>query len=380
MKISKKLTLNWFILCLVLQFGGCSLMSSNVKQPPTANNSIPKENDTTVDKRDEINANIKQIKKEIEKIEDKQENEIRKVINISDKNTEIGLNALTQANSKCPVGKTSNPPECKDFSTAKKELDKKKGDLTIEEKRLENLPIPTSIPIPTPKPKEFLPEDLGGMLLWLISGIIGLAVLGGSGFLIYRIISKSLREKRREVDGKIHNIKLNNDELRRKVNELTETVRLQSSQSEQVRTSLKSLQKQILDLGGQNVQPQAVFTPPVYQPEPKFPTAAEDYCNKSRHNAQTATADLFGGLLIHDDGKGNEFLIVRDGDLADGQFYAVPNQARFSTKGDYFSYFQNYYDCENPSSGTIWIKSPAVVNRVENGWTLARKGELEVRN
>lgn len=204
-------------------------------------------------------------------------------------------------------------------------------------------------------------------------------VLGGIGYLIYYILS-AISAERQASRNKFEAVKNKHREFQHQIEQLEKTVKLQSEQLSQAQMSQKSLQEQILNLGGQNVQQHPVFTPPVYQPEPKFPTAAEDYCNKSRHNAQTATADLFGGLLIHDDGKGNEFLIVRDGDLADGQFYAVPNQARFSTKGDYFSYFQNYYDCENPSSGTIWIKSPAVVNRVENGWTLARKGELEVRN
>lgn len=122
-----------------------------------------------------------------------------------------------------------------------------------------------------------------------------------------------------------------------------------------------------------------IYTPSVYQPEPKFPVSAEDYLAKNSEAAQTATADLIGGLLINDIDKGNEFLIANESELSDGLFYAIPNQSRFNTKGEYLNFYQNYYAFENPSSGAIQIKSPTIVKRTEGGWKLVEMGELEVR-
>ncbi len=216
-------------------------------------------------------------------------------------------------------------------------------------------------------------------LLWLVAGLLSLAIIGGVGVLAYRFFAKTINQEREATEQGFRTAKTRHQELAQRIEKLEQIAKAQGNQFPQIQSSLQALQRQIIELGGRDVQQQAVFTPPVYKPEPQFPAAAEDYRNKIRHNAQTATADLIGGRLIADENKGNEFLIVRDGELSDGQFYAVPNQIRFSAKSDYLSYYQNYYHCENPSSGAIWIKSPAIVRRVENGWTLEKTGELEVR-
>ena len=139
-----------------------------------------------------------------------------------------------------------------------------------------------------------------------------------------------------------------------------------------------SLQQQQPEFHNQNhPQQQAIFTPSVYKPEPQFPVSAEDYLNKVSANAQTATPDFIAGLLINDASKGTEFLIVRDNELSENLFYAVPNQARFDTKSDYFNYYQKYYIFDNPSGGAFQIKSPTIVQRVEGGgWKLEQMGEL----
>jgi hypothetical protein len=222
-------------------------------------------------------------------------------------------------------------------------------------------------------------DNIWTLLLWLAGGIAGLAVLAGIGFLVYRFYSNTINNER-EITN--HGLKLanrNSQELGQRINELEKTIKLQSGQFTQIQTAIQSMQRQIKEGGGQNYQPQAIFTPPVYKPEPQFPVMAEDYLGKVSPNAQTATADLIGGLLINDSNKGNEFLIVRDNELPGNLFYAVPNQTRFQTKSDYLNYYQNYYACENPSGGAVWIKSPTTVRRVDGGWKLEAMGELEIR-
>lgn len=216
--------------------------------------------------------------------------------------------------------------------------------------------------------------------MWLFGGIAGLAVLGGLGWLAYSLLSNTFKQERETTQHGFKMANKNNQELAQKVNQLEQTVKLQSGQFAQVQTAIQSLQRQIAKVGGQNYQQQAIFTQPVYKLEPQFPVGAEDYLGKVSANAQTATADLIGGLLVNDSNKGNEFLIVRDNELPENLFYAVPNQARFQTKSDYLNYYQNYYACENPSGGAVWIKSPTTVKRVNGGWKLEDMGELEIRN
>jgi len=221
--------------------------------------------------------------------------------------------------------------------------------------------------------------DIWKLLSWLLTGLVGLLVLVAVGWFVRYVLTTIGSERQANLNA-FGSIKSKQKDFQHHVEELGKTVKLLSSQLTQQQTTIQSLQNQLKASGG-NVahQPQSFHEPPIFKPEPQFPVAAEDYLNKNRSNALTAAVDHYTNKLVQDANKGDEFLIVKDNGLANDLLYAVPNVARFSTKGDYLTYYQNYYACENPSGGAVWIKSPTTVRRVDGGWQLEEMGELEIR-
>ena len=244
-------------------------------------------------------------------------------------------------------------------------------------------PAATTSPAATPTSTGMF-DSAGNLILLVIAAIAGLALLGGIGYFGYKTLNaiNSIESVKIKQDAAITGIKTINEtatSLSKKVKELEDTVKLQIRRIDQLETNNKALQRQISNISGQDFK-EEVFTQPTFKkPEPKFPVLAEDYLAKNAMYGQPATADMIGGILINDTNRGNEFLIVDDPELNSGLFYAIPNQSRFNSKGEYSNYFRNYYNFDNPSSGAILIKKPALVQRVEKGWELVDMGILEVR-
>ena len=69
-----------------------------------------------------------------------------------------------------------------------------------------------------------------------------------------------------------------------------------------------------------------------------------------------------------------EFVVVTHTDDA----ILLPRAAKFSTKRDFYEYYQDYYHCPNPDAGDVQIIKPALVAPAGNGWTLEATGLLEV--
>lgn len=243
---------------------------------------------------------------------------------------------------------------------------------------------PASTPSPTTKPPPLTEgrfDDTWALLSWALLGFAGLTVLGLTIWFVYYVLTNIWREREASASG-FNAVRAEQRELSRQIKQLGETAKLQNVRVERQQSAIQSLQKQSSEAGniGYAAQPQKFYEqPPVNKPEPQFPVSAEDYLNKVRHHGQKASADLIGGLLVQDPNKNEEFLIVKDNALADGLFYAVPSFNRFSTKSEYLTYYQNYYACENPSGGAVWILAPTTVRRVEGGWKLEEMGELEIR-
>lgn len=245
----------------------------------------------------------------------------------------------------------------------------------------ETAPTPTPIVKTTPSTESWL-DDIWALLSWALLGFAGLTVLGLTGWFVYYVLTNIRREREAGI-SRFNEIRAEQRELSRQIKQLGETAKLQNVRVERQQSAIQSLQKQSSEAGniGYAAQPQQFYEQsPVNKPEPQFPVSAEDYLNKVRQNGQKASADLIGGMLVQDPNKNEEFLIVKDNALADGLFYAVPSFNRFSTRSDYLTYYQNYYACENPSGGTVWILAPTTVRRIEGGWKLEEMGELEIRN
>ncbi|HKS41828.1 MAG TPA: hypothetical protein VJX74_14530 [Blastocatellia bacterium] len=75
------------------------------------------------------------------------------------------------------------------------------------------------------------------------------------------------------------------------------------------------------------------------------------------------------------------FLMVGDARRPGQRYFVFPKVDFFSTKQDYFTYYQNYYDCENPSGGDVWVIKPAAVEDGNFGeLKLTEKGLLRVES
>jgi hypothetical protein len=67
---------------------------------------------------------------------------------------------------------------------------------------------------------------------------------------------------------------------------------------------------------------------------------------------------------------------------AEGQadvYNVIPAVPRFQSSQDY-SHFSNFYDCDQPSSGEVFILQPAraVYDHATGQWKLRSKGRLQI--
>lgn len=118
------------------------------------------------------------------------------------------------------------------------------------------------------------------------------------------------------------------------------------------------------------------FNKPI-QPDPIFPVSVDDYL-KNVGRGIAVKYDYKTDLLTENHDGESSLVVVRDDTIPGSLHYVVPRFGIFQTGND-FIHVKNYYNCLNPTGGTIWIKEPAVVERAEGGWRLALQGELEVK-
>jgi len=106
---------------------------------------------------------------------------------------------------------------------------------------------------------------------------------------------------------------------------------------------------------------------------PAFPSLVSQYLKKTRStNKVSVTFDYESGAFVPvEDG---EFVVVINLD----QSIVLPRAAKFSTKRDFYEFYQDYYHCPNPDAGDVQIVKPALVSHAGNGWTLEATGVLDV--
>jgi hypothetical protein len=110
---------------------------------------------------------------------------------------------------------------------------------------------------------------------------------------------------------------------------------------------------------------------------PPFPSTVDAYLRKMQRQATIVKPDFQNGILVAD--AQGELVLVEDTSISRDTLFVVPRTPQFQMKQDFYTYYERYYDCERPGSGTVWIVDPAVVARVQGGWELREKGVLEVR-
>jgi outer membrane biosynthesis protein TonB len=106
---------------------------------------------------------------------------------------------------------------------------------------------------------------------------------------------------------------------------------------------------------------------------PAFPSTVANYLKRTKAaNKVNVTFDYeTGSFMPVEDG---EFVVVTNQDQA----FVLPRAPKFSTKRDFYEFYQDYYHCPNPDVGDVQILQPAFVSRSGNGWTLGATGTLEV--
>jgi hypothetical protein len=106
---------------------------------------------------------------------------------------------------------------------------------------------------------------------------------------------------------------------------------------------------------------------------PAFPSTVANYLKRTRAaNKISVTFDYETGAFAPvEDG---EFVVITNPDQA----IVLPRTSKFSTKRDFYEFYQDYYHCSNPDAGEIQIIQPAFVNRSGEGWALTATGLLDV--
>lgn len=109
---------------------------------------------------------------------------------------------------------------------------------------------------------------------------------------------------------------------------------------------------------------------------PAFPSTVAHYLKrtKSVHKVNVTFDYETESFVPVEDG---EFVVINNGD-PNTQPVVLPRASRFSTRRDFYEYYQDYYHCPKPDAGEVNILRPAAVTRVGAGWSLQTTGLLEV--
>lgn len=109
---------------------------------------------------------------------------------------------------------------------------------------------------------------------------------------------------------------------------------------------------------------------------PAFPSTVAEYLKrtKSAHKLSVTFDYETESFVPIDDG---EFVVVNNGDPNTPPI-VLPRTPRFSTRRDFYEFYQDYYHCAKPDAGEVKILRPAAVTRAGAGWSLQATGLLEV--
>jgi len=222
-------------------------------------------------------------------------------------------------------------------------------------------------------------EDwLGFLIKWGLIGLAGLLILGGIGAGIY-FLRRNKQREREDIAGGFNRLEKQQRTNGEKIKQLEEVSKNLSQQIAQQKSEISSL-KQMSQNASYAAPPPPTISAYQHPTEvPQFPITVDDYLAKVKNGAIPVKYDYKEKILVEDGEKEGGLLVVRDDSTAGNLLYLVPSFGFFQTKGDYTSYFENYYACARPTAGSVWIRQPATVNRVNGGWQLAQQGELEVR-
>lgn len=224
--------------------------------------------------------------------------------------------------------------------------------------------------------ESWLPEWMPDWLRWVLAGLLTAAAVVGIIF-GYGYLRNRKERERGELNANFDSLRRQQKVFAEKLRQLEDVSKNLSQQIAQQKTELSGLRQLSRNVTYAPPQPTGVYQP---QPAevPRFPVMVDDYLAKVKGRAIPVKYDYKERMLVEDVEHEGNLLVVRDD--ADGDaLYLVPSFGFFQKKSDYTTYFENYYNCARPVSGSVWIRQPAMVIRVNGGWQLEQLGELEVR-
>jgi chemotaxis protein histidine kinase CheA len=266
---------------------------------------------------------------------------------------------------------------------AQKELSQAQTDLANAQQ-----PGTTASPKPTstvdPKPAE---PDSSSFYLSLVSVVLSLFTLG---LLItaFLMIPKRWKASQQGVSERFHVLKNKQDEVLRGLGPLT-------NELTDARTRLSNIQDDVRKVVAQVAR---LEPPPQYDPrrDPRsftppeapfeepvkaltFPISASSILARLDGQEPTITLDPLRNILRRDfDGKG-ELVLIQDPQAPSGSSFVVPNTTRFQAREDFYNHYKQFYECDVPKAGELWVNRPALVMRVGDSWQLQEKGTLEIK-
>lgn len=112
------------------------------------------------------------------------------------------------------------------------------------------------------------------------------------------------------------------------------------------------------------------------EPPPAFPCSVAAYLEKLPPSAVTVSFDAESGLVQQSASGGCCLVpVARDSALS----IVIPRTVALYSKQDYYNFYYELFNCENPSAGEVTINSPAVVETVEGGWQVREPGFIEIK-
>jgi hypothetical protein len=113
-----------------------------------------------------------------------------------------------------------------------------------------------------------------------------------------------------------------------------------------------------------------------------FPSSVADCLRSAEKNNLTrieAKSDVLRGGNLISSTEGH-FMVIHDA-ISKNEDIAVPLVVRFSSNEEFSIYFRDYFVCDAPAAGEVWITSPAIVlaDEIVGGWRLIKKGQLRVK-
>jgi hypothetical protein len=117
----------------------------------------------------------------------------------------------------------------------------------------------------------------------------------------------------------------------------------------------------------------------VEEDTPQFPTSASALLIRLGGQSPILKPDPLKGILIKDPEGRGQLVLMQNERMPGSQIYIVPRITRFQTKEDFYNHYEQFYDCNRPAAGEVWLHEPAPVEKVDGGWRLQNKGVLEIR-